>query len=318
MFNRQMMKRSVVTGGGGFLGSYLCRRLLDDDYHVTCLDNFSSGRKRNVADLTDDPNFDLVTADVRDPIDITHEPDEIYHLASRASPIDFETYPIGISMSNSLGTKHVLDLAERTGARVLLASTSEVYGDPEVHPQVETYHGNVDPRSPRAVYDESKRLAESLAAAYHRQSDLDIRTVRIFNTYGPRMRPDDGRVVPTFVRQALAGEDLTVHGDGSQTRCFTYVDDLIRGFRAYMTTEGLAGEVLNLGNDDERTILELAETLLEIVDTDGEICYEPRPEDDPERRKPDLSRARDRLDWEPEVSLREGLKRTVEHFETYE
>jgi len=314
------MHRSVVTGGAGFLGSSLCRRLLEDEHQVTCLDNFSSGRKRNVSELVGDPNFELVEGDVREGLDAAVDctPDEIYHLASRASPVDFESYPVEIAMSNSLGTKHVLEFAERTDARVLLASTSEVYGDPEVHPQHESYNGNVNPRSPRAVYDESKRLGESLAASYHRNAGIDVRTVRIFNTYGPQMRPNDGRVVPTFVRQALSDEDLTVHGDGSQTRCFTYVDDLIRGFRTYMSDDDLAGAVVNIGNDEERTILELAEIILDVVDTDASIRYEPRPEDDPERRKPDLSRAHDHLDWRPRVSLREGLKKTVDHFETHE
>lgn len=312
------MQHSVVVGGSGFLGSHLCRRLLDEDRRVTCIDNFSSGRKRNVASLLERPEFELVEGDVRERLEIESEPDEIYHLASRASPVDFREFPVEIAMSNSVGTKHVLDLAARSGARVLLASTSEVYGDPEMHPQRETYNGNVNPRGPRAVYDESKRLAEALAATYYRESNVDVRTARIFNTYGPRMRPDDGRVVPTFVEQALRGEDLTVHGDGSQTRCFTYVDDLVRGFRTFMRADDLAGEVINVGNDSERTILELAELLLEVVDTDAEIQFEERPEDDPERRKPDLTRAHRLLDWEPDVSLREGLERTAEYFDIHE
>lgn len=310
------MHTSVVVGGSGFLGSHLCTELIREDHRVICIDNFSSGRISNIGHLKEIDEFKLIESDIRSPISIEETPDEIYHLASRASPVDFEEFPIEIAMSNSVGTKNVLELAAETDSRVLLASTSEVYGDPEVHPQRESYNGNVNIRGLRASYDESKRLSEALAVAYHRNHDVDVRTVRIFNTYGPRMRPDDGRVIPNFVTQAINDQPITVHGDGSQTRSFTYVDDLIRAFRMYMLKDGLNGEVINVGSQKEITILELAETVLDTIETDSEITYVGRPEDDPERRQPDITRAQELLGWNPEISLSEGLAETAEYFET--
>lgn len=310
------MHTSVVVGGSGFLGSHLCTELIGEDHQVICIDNFSSGRISNIDHLKKINEFKLIESDIRSPISIEETPDEIYHLASRASPVDFEEFPIEIAMSNSVGTKNVLELAAETDSRVLLASTSEVYGDPEIHPQRESYNGNVNIRGLRASYDESKRLSEALAVAYHRNHDVDVRTVRIFNTYGPRMRPDDGRVIPNFVTQAINDQPITVHGDGSQTRSFTYVDDLIRAFRMYMLEDGLNGEVINVGSQKEITILELAETVIDTIETDSEITYVGRPEDDPERRQPDITRAQELLGWNPEISLSEGLAETAEYFET--
>ena len=297
----------------GSFGSHLCERLLEEGYEVVCLDNFGSGRLTSVAHLTDDYQSSVLEVDVRkytDPPDV----DEIYHLASRASPTDFTQFPVRIALTNTEGTRNLLDHARDCDARMLYASTSEVYGDPEVHPQPEWYNGNVNIRGPRGCYDESKRFGETLTVAYHREYDLDVRTARIFNTYGPRMRADDGRVVPNFVSQALRGDDLTVYGDGSQTRSFCYVSDMVDGIRALMTTGGLAGEVVNLGNQNEVTINTLAETIREVCDTDSSLTREPLPEDDPERRRPDLSRARRDLGFEPSVGLRKGLERTVDYF----
>jgi UDP-glucuronate decarboxylase len=305
---------ALVAGGGGFVGSHLCDALLDDGYEVICIDNFGSGRPRNVEHLRDHPRFTLKNADIRQPPALPPV-DEIYHLASRASPEDFTDFPVRIALTNTEGTRHLLDHAVACDAKMLFASTSEVYGDPEVHPQPESYTGNVNIRGPRGCYDESKRFGETLTVAYEREYDLDVRTARIFNTYGPRMRPDDGRVIPNFLSQALDGRDLTVYGDGSQTRSFCYVDDLVGGLRALMETDGLQGEVVNLGSDDEITILDLAEVILDLCDTSSEITHEPLPEDDPARRRPDLSKARETLGVEPDVPLRVGLERTVSQFE---
>lgn len=308
------MTNSVIFGGSGFLGSHLCTRLLAEDHSVICVDNFSSGSQKNISHIEANEQFTLVEHDISSPITLDTAPDQIYHLASRASPADFGEYPIEIAMSNSVGTKHILDLAVESDAKVLIASTSEVYGDPEVHPQTESYNGNVNFRGPRATYDESKRLSEALSAAYCRKYDLDVRTVRIFNTYGPRMRPDDGRAIPNFLTQALSDEQITVHGDGLQTRSFTHVDDLINGFRSYMEADDLGGEVINLGSQNEITIVELAETVLDVVETNSEITHIDRPDDDPERRRPDVSRARELLDWNPTVNLAEGLRETAGFF----
>ena len=254
-------KLALVAGGAGFVGSHLCDSLLDDGYEVLCIDNFGSGRPRNVEHLLDHPRFTLQKEDIRQPLALPPV-DEIYHLASRASPEDFTDFPVRIALTNTEGTRNLLDHAVACDAKMLFASTSEVYGDPEVHPQPESYTGNVNIRGPRGCYDESKRFGETLTVAYEREYDLDVRTARIFNTYGPRMRPDDGRVIPNFVSQALSGRDLTVYGDGSQTRSFCYADDMVRGLRTLMDTEGLQGEVINLGNEREITIMELAETIL--------------------------------------------------------
>ncbi|WP_049921403.1 UDP-glucuronic acid decarboxylase family protein [Halopiger djelfimassiliensis] len=305
---------ALVAGGSGFVGSHLCESLLNDGYDVFCIDNFGSGSRENISHLTSSGNFEVIEADIREPLDLPPV-DEIYHLASRASPKDFQKYPVRIALANTKGTRNLLDYAVEHDAKMLFASTSEVYGDPEVHPQNESYNGNVNIRGPRGCYDESKRFGETLTVAYNNKHDLDVRTVRIFNTYGPRMHMDDGRVVPNFITQALKGEDLTVYGDGSQTRSFCYVSDLIRGIEKTMQADGLAGEVINLGNEDERTIHELAETIIDISGTESGITHEPLPEDDPSRRRPDLSKARQILDYETEVELREGLRKTLEYFE---
>jgi UDP-glucuronate decarboxylase len=306
-------RTALVAGGAGFIGSHLCAVLVEDGYEVICLDNFGSGRPRNVDHLLDHPRFRLHEEDIRQPSALPPV-DEIYHLASRASPEDFTDFPVRIALTNTEGTRNLLDHAVACDAKMLFASTSEVYGDPEVHPQPESYTGNVNIRGPRGCYDESKRFGETLTVAYEREYDLDVRTARIFNTYGPRMRPDDGRVIPNFVSQALDGRDLTVYGDGSQTRSFCYIDDLVSGLQALMETGGLQGEVVNLGNEHEVSIMDLAETILTACDTESDISYEPLPEDDPERRRPDLSKARRLLDFDPTVGLETGLERTVEYF----
>lgn len=305
--------RVLVTGGGGFLGSHLCESFLADGYDVIALDNFTSGRRSNLSDI----NGALTVSehDVRQPIKVDGPIDAIYHLASRASPVEFEDHAIEIAETNAFGSRNVLELAADHDATVVLASTSEVYGDPEVHPQLEAYNGNVSPRGPRAAYDESKRFMEALGTAFHHKRGLDVRTVRIFNTYGPRMRPDDGRVIPTFISQALAGDPLTLHGTGNQTRCFCYVDDLIRGIRRVGATPDLTGDVLNLGATREIAIKKLASAILRLTDSDSLIKHVERPTDDPEIRRPDISRARERIDWEPSVDLETGLDRTVRYFE---
>lgn len=310
---------AVVTGGAGFVGSHLVDALLEDGYRVTSLDNFGSGRPQNLRHIESD-EFESVQHDVREPLPEFEGVDQVYHFASRASPKDFESHAVEIALTNAEGARNAFDCALEYDAKVILASTSEVYGDPEVHPQVEEYNGNVNVRGPRAPYDESKRFSEALAVAYDQQYEIDIRTVRIFNTYGPRMRPDDGRVIPNFLSQALSGKDLTVYGDGSQTRSFCYVSDLIEGIRrvAEAPVEDVANDVVNLGSTDERSIQELAEVVIEVVGTDSEIVYEKLPEDDPEVRQPDTSRSKERLDWEPTVSLSEGLERTTEYFEERE
>lgn len=306
---------ALVAGGCGFVGSHLCESLLADGYDVIALDNLGSGRPENAAALAESESFRLVEADVRDLPDLPAV-DEVYHLASRASPADFRDHPVDIALTNAQGTRNLLDYAVEQDARILYASTSEVYGDPEVHPQSETYNGNVDIRGPRGCYDESKRFGETLTVAYSEEYNVDVRTVRIFNTYGPRMRVDDGRVIPNFLSQAIRGEDLTVYGDGSQTRSFCYVSDLVDGIRTAMATETMEGDVVNLGNEREMTIKELAETILEIYETKSEITYKPLPEGDPERRRPDLSKAHDRLGYETGIGLCEGLERTISYFES--
>ncbi|GGL55950.1 NAD-dependent epimerase/dehydratase family protein [Halocalculus aciditolerans] len=303
---------AVVTGGAGFVGSHLCEALLADGREVVCVDNFSSGRDANLDAFRDHEAFSVVHADVRDlePDDLP-DADRVYHLASRASPADFVSQAIDIGVTNTEGTRRVLDYAREADARVVYASTSEVYGDPEVHPQPETYTGNVNIRGPRACYDESKRFGEALTVAYEQSYGLDVRTARIFNTYGPRMRLDDGRVVPNFVTQALAGEPLTVYGDGGQTRSFCYVDDTVAGLRALMDAEGLGGDVVNVGSDVETSIADLAERVNERCGGAG-VVYHSVPEDDPRRRCPDLTKARQVLGWEPSVSLDDGLDRTID------
>jgi UDP-glucuronate decarboxylase len=304
-------KRILVTGGAGFIGSHLCARLLARGAEVTCLDNFFTGRKSNVFHLMEDPRFDVVRHDVHQPIYC--EVDQIYHLACPASPVHYQLHPVETITTSVQGAIHALELARRKNARVLLASTSEVYGDPEVHPQPESYRGNVNPIGPRACYDEGKRCSEALFFDYHRQYEVDVCVARIFNTYGPVLNQGDGRVVSNFVVQALRGEPLTIYGDGTQTRSFCFVSDLVDGLVRLMNADGFTGPV-NLGNPSEFTMLELAELIIELTGSESEIVHRPLPEDDPTQRQPDIRLARERLGWEPRVSLREGLKPTIDYF----
>jgi dTDP-glucose 4,6-dehydratase len=301
--------RAVVTGGAGFLGSHLCERLLSEGYEVVCLDNFVTGTPANVAHLAETGPFRLVRSDVTEHVYVAGEIDLVLHFASPASPVDYLRLPIHTLKVGAIGTLHALGLAREKKARFVLASTSEAYGDPQVHPQPETYWGHVNPVGPRGVYDEAKRFAEAMTMAYRRTHSVDTGIVRIFNTYGPRMRPDDGRAIPTFIRQALAGEPVTVAGDGSQTRSVCYVDDLIDGV-VRMARSGLAGPV-NLGNPVELSVLTLAERIRDAVGSGSPIEFVPRPQDDPTVRQPDISLARAELGWEPTVPLDEGLKTTI-------
>jgi UDP-glucuronate decarboxylase len=305
--------RILVTGGAGFLGSNLCERLLNDGHEVICIDNFFTGRKTNIAHLLPNPNFELVRHDVIDPF--KYEVDQIYNLACPASPPHYQYNPIKTTKTSVMGAINCLGLAKRVKARVFQASTSEVYGDPSVHPQPESYWGNVNPIGRRSCYDEGKRCAETLFFDYYRENKVDIRVVRIFNTYGPRMHPNDGRVVSNFIVQALKGRDITIYGDGSQTRSFCYVDDLIEGFVRFMNQAETVGP-LNLGNPGEFTMLELAELTLKLVGGKSKIVHLPLPSDDPKQRQPDISLARGVLKWEPIVTLEEGLKRTIAYFKT--
>jgi len=299
----------VVTGGAGFLGSHLCARLLADGWEVLCLDNFVTGDPGNVAHLVGTGPFRMVRADVTDYVHVAGDVDLVLHFASPASPVDYLRLPIHTMKVGAIGTMHTLGLAREKGARFVLASTSETYGDPQIHPQPESYWGHVNPVGPRGVYDEAKRFAEAMTMAYRRAHGVDTGIVRIFNTYGPRMRPDDGRAIPTFIRQALAGEPLTVAGDGSQTRSVCYVDDLVEGILRLAGSD-LAGPV-NIGNPDELTVLALAERIRDTVGSRSAIEFVERPEDDPSVRQPDITLARERLGWEPVVPLDEGLKPTI-------
>ena len=303
--------RIVVTGGAGFIGSHLCERLLRDGHEVICLDNFFTGSKGNIAGLLANPAFELIRHDITQPILL--EADRIYNLACPASPIHYQFNPVKTIKTSVLGTIHMLGLAKRIRARILQASTSEVYGDPEIHPQTEAYWGNVNPIGVRSCYDEGKRVAETLMMDYHRQNGVDVRIIRIFNTYGPRMAVNDGRVVSNFIVQALKGEDITVYGDGGQTRSFCYVDDLVEGMVRMMGTDGFTGPV-NLGNPAETTILEFARRIVALTCSRSQIVFRPLPADDPKQRQPDISLARERLGWEPQVDVETGLKRTIEHF----
>jgi len=302
--------RVLVTGGAGFIGSHLCERLIERGDEVICLDNYFTGARSNVAHLRNHPNFELIRHDVTEPIRL--EVDQIYHLACPASPVHYQYNAIKTIKTSVLGTIHMLGLAKRVRARILLASTSEVYGDPQVHPQTEEYWGNVNPIGIRSCYDESKRLAETLMFDYHRQNGVDIRIIRIFNTYGPRMNENDGRVVSNFICQALRGKPLTVYGEGQQTRSFCYVDDLVDGMIRLMDSEHTGP--INVGNPNEFTILELAERVRALVNPNLPIEYRPLPSDDPRQRQPDITKARTLLGWEPRVMLAEGLERTVAYF----
>jgi len=304
------MSTCLVTGGAGFLGSHLCDELLARGNRVISVDNLETGSLKNIEHIRDPANFVHLGIDIIEPYFIDEPVDIVYHLASPASPIDYLRLPLHTLKVGSYGTHHTLGLAKAKRARFLIASTSEVYGDPLEHPQSESYWGHVNPIGPRGVYDEAKRYAEALTMAYHRQQGVDTAIVRIFNTYGSRMRPHDGRAIPTFLRQALANRPITVFGDGSQTRSFTYVDDLIRGIIA-LSQSGHHNPV-NIGNPDEFTLLELAETVKDLTGSTSEILFEALPEDDPKQRKPDISLARELLGWSPEVSLRDGLQRTIE------
>lgn len=306
-------KRILVTGGAGFLGSFLCEALLAEGHDVLCVDNFFTGSRDNVLHLLDDPRFELMRHDVTFPLYV--EVDEIYNLACPASPVHYQFDPVQTVKTNVHGAINVLGLAKRTRARVFQASTSEVYGDPAVHPQPETYRGSVNPIGPRACYDEGKRCAETLFFDYHRQYGVDIRIARIFNTYGPRMNLNDGRVVSNFIVQALRGEPVTLYGNGSQTRSFCYVDDLIEGVVRLMRTPGIEGPI-NLGNPAEFTVRELAEMIIDMTGSRSQIVYRPLPQDDPLQRRPNIRLASEILDWKPAVALRDGLARTIAYFET--
>jgi UDP-glucuronate decarboxylase len=304
--------RVLVTGGAGFLGSHLCERLINEGNPVVCLDNFSTGSKRNIAHLLGNPNFDLVEHDVTQPIFL--QVDRIFNLACPASPIHYQSDPVHTTKTNVMGSINVLGLAKRLRARVLHASTSEVYGDPQVHPQTEDYWGHVNPHGPRSCYDEGKRCAETLFFDYHRQHGIDIKIARIFNTYGPAMHPNDGRVVSNFIVQALQGYPLTIYGDGSQTRAFCYVDDLVEGLMRLMDTPvGVTGPI-NLGNPAEFTVLELANRVIALTGSQSEITFHDLPEDDPVQRRPDISKAGEALSWSPSVNLDKGLGRTIDYF----
>ena len=306
------MKTALITGGAGFLGSHLSDRLLAEGHRVVCVDNFLTGRRENIAHLAERDDFRFIEHDVSRPFEVEEDIDYVLHFASPASPIDYLELPIQTLKVGSLGTHNTLGLAKAKGARYLLASTSEVYGDPLVHPQPETYWGNVNPVGPRGVYDEAKRFAEAMVMAYHRVHGVETRIVRIFNTYGPRMRPRDGRVVPAFMQQALTGEPLTVFGDGSQTRSFCFVSDLVEGIYRLLLSD--RDEPTNIGNPHEMTILEFAERIRDLTGSSSEIVKKPLPEDDPKIRQPDITIAREVLGWEPRVDLEEGLSKTVDYF----
>lgn len=306
-------KRILVTGGAGFLGSHLCDRLVEQGHEVLCLDNYFTGRRANIAHLLDHRNFELVRHDVTFPLYV--EVDEIYNLACPASPIHYQYDPVATTKTSVHGAINMLGLAKRTRSKILQASTSEVYGDPSVHPQPEEYWGNVNPIGPRSCYDEGKRCAETLFFDYHRQHKVRIKVVRIFNTYGPRMHPHDGRVVSNFIVQALRGEPITMFGDGSQTRSFCFADDLISGFLSMMDTGDDVTGPINLGNPGEFTMLELAEQVIALTGSRSKVVHHPLPQDDPKQRKPDITRARETLRWEPTIPLAEGLKKTIAYFD---
>ncbi len=305
------MKRILITGGAGFIGSHLCERLLNASHEVVCVDNFFTGYKRNILHLLDNHRFELIRHDITLPVLL--EVDQIYHLACPASPVHYQFNPVKTIKTNVMGTINMLGLAKRVKARVLLASTSEVYGDPKVHPQNESYWGNVNPIGIRSCYDEGKRVAETLMMDYHRQNKVDIKIVRIFNTYGPRMAPNDGRVVSNFIIQALRGEEITVFGEGNQTRAFCYIEDLLDGLVSMMDTEDFIGPV-NLGNPDEFTILQLARKVKEMTGSKSRINHKTLPSDDPIQRKPDIGLARKKLGWNPTITLETGLQKTIDYF----
>jgi UDP-glucuronate decarboxylase len=308
-------KRILVTGGAGFLGSHLCERMLNDGNDVLCVDNFYSGTKDNIAHLMGNPHFELMRHDVCFPLYV--EVDEIYNLACPASPVHYQSDPIQTTKTSVLGAMNMLGLAKRNKATILQASTSEVYGDPEVHPQKESYWGHVNTIGIRSCYDEGKRCAETLFFDYKRQHDVEIKVVRIFNTYGPRMHPNDGRVVSNFIVQALRGEDITIYGDGSQTRSFCYADDLIEGFVRMMASDKAVTGPINMGNPGEFTMLELAQAILKQVGSQSKLVFKPLPQDDPKKRRPDITLAKQHLDWEPKINLEAGLEKTIAYFKKF-
>jgi len=308
------MKKILVTGGAGFLGSHLCDKLVNQGHHVLCVDNYFTGSKKNIEHLLDNKNFEVIRQDVCFPLYV--EVDEIYNLACPASPVHYQHDPIQTTKTSILGAYNLLGLAKRTGAKILQASTSEIYGDPRVHPQPEEYWGNVNPIGPRSCYDEGKRAAETLFFDYHRQHGVKIKVVRIFNTYGPRMAQNDGRVVSNFIIQALKGEDITIYGNGSQTRSFCYVDDLVDGFIRFMATDDQHTGPINLGNPGEFTVKMLAEIILSMTGSSSKIDYKLLPKDDPKQRRPDIAKALDLMGWKPTIQLEEGLSKTIEYFKT--
>jgi UDP-glucuronate decarboxylase len=311
------MKTAVVTGGAGFLGSHLCDLLINKDYRVICLDNLFTGSKNNIKHLLDEDNFHFINHDIIEPIYLDEMLiDEIYNLACPASPIHYQYNPVRTIKANTIGVINMLGLAKKHKAKILQASTSEVYGDPLEHPQTEEYRGNVNPIGPRACYDEGKRVAETLFFDYHRNHNINIKIVRIFNTYGPRMSKDDGRVVSNFIMQALRNEPITIYGDGSQTRSFCYVNDQVEGIYKLMQKENFIGPV-NVGNPNELSILELAEKILELTESKAKLVYEKLPQDDPQQRQPDINLAKKELAWEPKIELEEGLERTIDYFKQF-
>ncbi len=303
--------RILITGGAGFIGSHLCEKLLKQNHDIICLDNFFTGSKDNIIDLMDNHRFELIRHDITESILL--EVDQIYHLACPASPVHYQYNPVKTIKTNVMGTINMLGLAKRVRARILLSSTSEVYGDPKVHPQKESYWGHVNSIGIRSCYDEGKRVAETLMMDYHRQNKVDIKIVRIFNTYGPKMAKNDGRVISNFILQALKNQDITIYGNGSQTRSFQYVDDLLDGMIAMMNVDNFIGPV-NIGNPDEFTILELAHKIIELTNSKSKIVYLPLPQDDPIQRQPDINLAKEKLNWQPQIKLSEGLPKTIEYF----
>ncbi len=314
------MERVLVAGGAGFIGSHLCGELISRGYKVVCVDNLITGDLRNISHLKKHENFEFIKADITHPSEVLSESnvDYVFHLASPASPVDYQEHPFETAMSNSSGTLNLLELALESEARFLFASTSEVYGDPLVHPQKEEYWGNVNPVGPRSCYDESKRFGEMISMLYHRKYGVDVRIARIFNTYGPRMRRNDGRVIPNFITQALANQPITVYGDGTQTRSFCYVSDMVEGLIRLMFADNAAGKIVNLGNPDERRVVDVARLVREIVGSRSEIVYFPLPKDDPKVRKPDISKAKTLLSWGPKVCFEEGLTNTINFFKQNE
>lgn len=307
------MKNILVTGGAGFIGAHLCRYLLEKGESIICLDNFSTGSKANISDLTKNSNFRLIEHDIASPIDVNERIDQIYNLACPASPVHYQTDPVQTVKTNTIGVIHILNLANKYKAKVLQASTSEIYGDPLEHPQTENYKGNVNPIGPRACYDEGKRVAETLFFDYHRQNNVDIKVARIFNTYGPGMAKNDGRVISNFILQALLGESITVYGDGNQTRSLCYVSDMVLGLQALMHAENFTGPV-NIGNPAELKILDIAKKIIELTGSKSKIIFKPIPQDDPRQRRPDISLAETKLNWHPQINLDEGLAKTIEYF----